>query len=36
MEGHRANMMTKMAANSLAELIQMAVALGLGGNTRSI
>lgn len=28
-EGHRANMMSKMAAESLAELIQMAVVIGL-------
>ena len=30
-EGHRANMMRKMLASSLAELIQMAVVLGLVG-----
>ena len=30
-EGHRANMMRKMGASSLAELIQMAVVLGLVG-----
>ncbi len=33
-EGHRANMMRKMAAGSLAELIQMAVGLGLISNTQ--